>query len=647
MSEPTFKGNADQQAIAAQIYRIMTGQGAMFAAETPIRQTLANLADFFATKQKADRETVATQIDAAMRENDGLFQREESDDSVVYVTSKLGAYRERNDVNTHMFSRRLYEPEHPLPVDDISVVVTTTRPALTTVEPVFISDYWQRQVGILPPEDGVIDGEVPAEIGVAEPFDTVTAVPTILVETPDQETEETAEQEAITVAPEVVATRPVEPVAPVTIVPPAAMPMSPASTMMTLPNGVQIDLRRPSADLMAQYGTALIAQLRSAIENDPLRRIVSFGNDVFPEAMVANFGKNDLRRIRDYIQQERQQPLLDTEIIADLFYHNPRQADYEAFRFALNYRLSKEKDFEFVGVEGARLWATKGLPTVGSKRVKASDMGQITGYLEEGFDDSLKEQTADSIRKSGQLSHILTFFEWEYGVLAFTRALAALLPGALLADQRTAALRFDSPQRFTSSLIELRYPTGNRGGWLSGLEEFFHENLVPGTLITIARTAEVQVFTITYEEQAEVSDRLLVFDEKKNKFAFANLSYFVAVDEDMLVNQQRYGRLRNLKALPMNERRKSEDVLELVFGTIGEPVGTRSEPRYTASTHALLVAINVLRPTSSSFLDHLLKDGDRFEPKDGTDNWFYTPEIVESGAADEDEDDYFDDDDDE
>ena len=39
-------------------------------------------------------------------------------------------------------------------------------------------------------------------------------------------------------------------------------------------------------------------------------------------------------------------------------------------------------------------------------------------------------QTLDKIRKSGTLSHILTFFEWEYGVLPFTKALAALRRGA-------------------------------------------------------------------------------------------------------------------------------------------------------------------------------------------------------------------------
>jgi hypothetical protein len=615
--QPSFTGNANQRALAERVFRIMRTQGALFAADAPIRQTLGNLADFFAAQQKTDPTQVRQEIDTALRANQAIFAREELDGDVSYIISRLGAYRPRQEDTSHMFKRRLYEPEHPLPVDDISVVVTTTRPALTTVEPVFISDYWQQQAGLSPMTTAPLeeDAIAPAE---AEPVEDFLAA---------------APVEEVVAAPaqdEVVAT----PV-PTTL-----------NTFIALPNGIQVDLNRTVEDLMGQYGPTLVAQFRAAIESDPLRRIVTFGDDAFPEAAVANFGKNDLRRIRDYLV-ETGEPLLDTQIIADIFYHNPRQADYEPFRFALNYRLNREKDFEFVGVAGARLWSTKGLPVIGGKRIKASEMGQIAAYLEEDFDDSLVDQSADAIRKGGTLSHILTFFEWEYGVLPFTRALAALLPSPLLADQRTAVLRFESPQHYTSSLVELRYPTGNRGGWLQGFEEFFHERLVPGALITLARTDERHIFTITYEEQAETDGRLLVLDEKKNKFAFANVSYYSAVDSDMLVNQQQYGRLRNLKSLPMNERRKADQVLEHVFGTVGEPVGTRSEPRYYATNDELYVALNVLRPASRSYLAQLLKAGEFYEEDANTPGaWYYTPppEVREEDEEEEYGDDYYEDD---
>jgi hypothetical protein len=623
MSDLTFKGNDEQRTLAEQIYQLMISQGTLFAVDSPIRQTLSNLADFFAAQRKLDRDQASRSIDAALRENQHYFQREEHDGEVIYTTSRQGSYQPRTDRNTHMFSRRLYEPENPLPIDDISVVVTTTRPALTTVEPVFISEYWQRQAGLTPIVPTLSAPSAAEELAAPEAPEDEEAVAAAVAAPAAEEAEATPAAEE----PE-----------------PEPLPAGLPGTILALPNGVQIDLRRPTADLMAQYGPTLVAQLRSALENDPLRRIVSFGNDVFPEAQIATFGKNDMRRIREYIL-ERGEPLLDTQIIQDVFYHNQRQNDYESFRFALNYRLSREKDFEFVGVEGARLWSTKGLPSLGSKRVKASEMGQIAGYLEEGFDDSLKDQSADAIRKSGSISHVLSFFEWEYGILPFTRALATLVPSSLLHDQRTAVLRFDSPQHYVSMLIELRYPTGNRGGWLSGFEEFFHQHLIHGAMVTISRTDDPSVFTLTYEEQPETSDRLLVLDEKKNKLAFTTVAYYCTVDSDMLVNQQQQGRLRNLKLLAMNERRKGELVLEQVFQTIGDLVGTRAQPRQYATEDDLFIGMNVLRPSSHSYLQHLLRDGEYFEPDASTPGaWFYNPPPKPANSEDdEDEDDYDDD----
>lgn len=625
MSEPTFTGSAEQQELAAQVYQIMTAQAALFADDAPIRQTLSNLTDFFAAQRKASADEVAKTLDAALSANGAVFAREERDNDVLYVTSKRGTYRPAEPDTAHTFKNRLYEPENPLPVDDISVVVTTTRPALTTVEPVFISDYWQRQAGIAPMLPNGDQEEATED--------------TLLAEEPEVDVEEVG---AASEAVEEPATREQ---APATV--PEAVVAPAASTVMTLPNGVQIDLRRPAADLFGQYGQTLTNQLRSALDADPLRRIVMFGNDAFPEAQIATFGKNDLRRIRDYLQ-ETGEPLLDTQIISDVFYHNARQSEYEAFRFALNYRLSREKDFEFVGVEGARLWSTKGLPAIGSKRVKASEMGQLAGYLEEGFDDSLKDQSAEAIRSSGAHTHILTFFEWQYGILPFSRALAALLPAPLLADQRTAVLRIESPQHYRSMLVELRYPTGNRGGWLSGFEEFFHEYLVPGALITLSRTEEPHIFALTYEEQAETTERLLVLDDKRNKFAFTDMTFYCLVDTDMLPTQQRLGRLRNLKATTLSERRKSEVVLEQIFEVLGEPVGTRSEPRYQAFTDDLYVALNTVRPASRSYLLHLLRDGEHFEPEDAAgEMWIYEPppqESDEDEEAGDEYDDYYDED---
>ncbi|MBP1467756.1 hypothetical protein EYB53_018720 [Candidatus Chloroploca sp. M-50] len=673
-------GTVEQHDLANEIYQLLIAQGTLFALHAPIRQTLTNLTEFLALRHQYDHETLAVAIETAL-EADPRFTREEVAGEVRFVTSRHGAYMPRQDIDTHSFRQRLHEPEHPLPVDDISVVVSTSRPAITSVEPVYISDYWQVQVGIAPVEDGGDEDEAetgqfvaPIHESVASidlvsspvvPFDEglPTANVVTLAETepaitaqatgqqeavetevlrPDmpQTVVEPVEGETITHAP-VTPVAPVAPVAPVPSVqmPPAGRQTIDRSTIFTLPDGTMIDLRQPSAALLAEHGSAMAQLLADKIEQDPLRRIVSFGRYYFPEANVVNLGKNDLRKIREYML-ERNEPLLDAELINDVFYHNARQADYEGLRFSINYRLHREKDFEFVGVEGANLWSTRGLPVIGGKRIKAAEMGQITSYLVEGFDDSRDSIDEGTATEVTSVTHQLTFFEWEYGIIPLDAALAALLPGPVLSDQRSAVLRFDSPQRYSQVLVEVRYPTGNRGGWLQGLEEFFHEHLVPSARVTLTRTDEPGIFTLTYEEGSESDERILTFDEKKNKLGFNNVTFYCAIDEELLPSQSRLGRLNRLKAFPMGERRKAEMILEHVAEVIGEQVGSRAEPQYAITLDDFFVAYNVLRPASKRLLRSLLEHSPGFVADETRPDLFtYVPMTGTDVEANEDEDD--------
>ncbi|GIV98298.1 MAG: hypothetical protein KatS3mg057_2955 [Herpetosiphonaceae bacterium] len=599
---PTFSGSQEDQDWADRVYKLMVTYGSFYAYEAPIRQALSNLAAFFAAQQGSSAEELASAIDRAIQQNPEVFLREEQEGEVFYTTSKAGRYIPPQTEQTHMFAQRLYEPENPLPVDDLSVVITTGRPALTTVEPVYISDYWRAQA------EGVASGVLPA----AEIFDD------------EEEVEQPAEVEAPAAAEAAAEAEPAPQTEEVTPEPEGIIPA------ITLDNGVQIDLRLPVDELMARHGEALMATVRRAIEHDPLRRIVSFGNDFYPESMVESFSKGDYRRIREYIL-EQGEPLLDTIIMADLFGRTSRDRDIETFRFALNYRLNREKDFEFVGVEGARLWWAKGLPAIGTKRLKASELGQIFAYLEEGYDDSLDGTSAESIRESGHVSRFLTFFEWEYGLLAFDAALKALLPPPLLPDQRSAMLRIESPQHYTSYLVELRYPTSNRGGWLQGLEDFFKEFLVPGALITIAATEEPNIFTLQYEETAGEEARLLTLDEKKGRFAFNATTFYCAVDNDLLPSQERLSRLRNMKLLTPGDRRRLEATLAHVFETVGQKQGDA----FVISLNDLYLATNVQRSASRPAILATIAEDSRFEQQDGL--YLYRPVYEEEQEETEDE----------
>lgn len=617
-----FAGSAAEKALARRIFDVMVGQGSLNAHDALIRQSLDNLAVFLAEQDGADSEALKPKLDAAIRANKAIFGREERDDMVLITTSRRGASTPPPPDKRHTFAQRLYEPIRPLPVEDINNIVTTVRPPLTTVEPVQISNYWR------------------ALAGQPTPVQSLVVPPT---ETPVAATPEAAAAAADAAADAMIgeiehATEPVQaPRAPEPVAAPAAQPVAAGSpTTIGLSDGTGVDLKLPLAALMEQHGEALKAEVAAAIAEDPLRRVLSFGTTYYTADALPTFGKNDLRRIRDYIV-EQGEPMPDTSILSDVYRERPGTNSFETFRFGLNYRLTREKDFEFVGTPGLHLWSAKGLPAIGTKRVKASDLGQFYAYEVDGFDDT--QPTTD-----GTASHYLSVFEWEYGVLPLNQAFASLMPQALLPDQRTVALRIEAPQHYSTYLAEVRFATPTRGGWIWGLEDFFREYLVPGALITLTATEELNSFTISYEEIGGVEDKLLHFEEKRNRFVFLPVTYYAAVDEDLLPSQRRYGKLRNLKALPMNDRKKPDSVVEHVFETMGEQLGSKEEPMFWIQFNDLHLAVNVLRPMSQSYLAHLLgQDAAYYADEATVGAYYYKPAPVAVTTADDADDDELDD----
>lgn len=617
-----FTGSAAERALARRVFDVMVGQGSLNAHDALIRQSLDNLAAFLAEQDHSDAETLRTSLDAAIRANPAIFSREERDGMVLVSTSRRGASTARPPDQRHTFAQRLYEPIRPLPVEDINNIVTTVRPPLTTVEPVQISNYWRALAGQPTPVQSLVvpTNEQPAEV---TPESMAAAADTAA---------DAAIGEAVPV-PEA-APRAPEPVVPA---PPVVAPVATSSpTTITLSDGLGVDLKLPLAALMEQYGETLKAEVAAAIAEDPLRRVLSFGTTYYTADALPTFGKNDLRRIRDYIV-EQGEPMPDVSILSDVYRERPGTNSFETFRFGLNYRLTREKDFEFVGTPGLNLWSAKGLTAIGTKRVKASDLGQFYTFEVDGLDET--QPTTD-----GTVSHYLSVFEWEYGVLPLNSAFTSLMPQALLPDQRTVALRIEAPQHYSTYLAEVRFATPTRGGWIWGLEDFFREYLVPGALITLSATQELNSFTISYEEIGGVEDKLLHFEEKRNRFVFLPVTYYAAVDEDLLPSQRRYGKLRNLKALPMNDRKKPDAVVEHVFETMGEQLGSKEEPMFWIQFNELLLGVNVLRPMSPPYLQHLLSQDSAYYADEATVGAYYYKPVPVAVTADEVDDDEVDDD---
>jgi hypothetical protein len=332
--------------------------------------------------------------------------------------------------------------------------------------------------------------------------------------------------------------------------------------------------------------------------------------------------RGDFRRIRDYLV-ERNEPLSDSVLLNDVFGRRVTDRDYQLARFGLNQRLSKEKrEFEFVGTSQERTWSTSSLPAIGTAKRKPAEIGQDYRFLLES-----KEVALAPASRETAIEHSLTFYEYEYGVLPLDAAMAAFLPPPYAEDQRAAVLTFDVAQLYTSYLVELRYPTANRGGFIGGLEQFYAENLVPGARITIERTDNDRRYIVRYAQIAGEERRLLHLDERRGRHVFRPVTFFCAVDEDMLLSDTKFPGLNNTKPLDDRERRRPEQVVRVTFERVGDQVGDAKNPRYWALFDDLLAVVNVERPFTAEYLREILTSDafQEFQPDTDENAFFYEP----------------------
>jgi hypothetical protein len=343
----------------------------------------------------------------------------------------------------------------------------------------------------------------------------------------------------------------------------------------------------------------LAVALRERLGADP--RVANFGEQWLMEDRVPRFSRGDLRRLRDYMQ-EKEQPLTDEDLAQDVLGVRPGSPDFELVRFALNYRLSNEhREFEFVGTANQRFWSTSGLPQIGTTRRKLTEIGTDYRYLRE------EEPAAPEYRSRESIDHTLTFYEYIHGLLPYDAEMQALLPGPMTSSQKSAVLTFECPQSFTTYLVELRYPTPNRGGFILGLDDFYSENLVPGAIVSIQRSDNDGHYRVEYLAEAARSDQLLELDERRApRYVFRPTTFACGVDDAQLLSESRFGGLANEKPLDEKVRRRPEAVVAATF----ERIGLERDGNYSVDFETLLAAVNIERPMSSTLLRSILEQDD-------------------------------------
>jgi hypothetical protein len=601
---PTFAGTADEQQVASAMFGLMLMQSRAFAANVPIRQSLHNFANFFVEQNlRASKAEAAALVESAVKANGQVFYRHVADDDVWYYTCRKGeAVPPPNAAPTRYVPPVAATSPSPAPMarkrEGGPVVVTRA-----TITPVGTAVGQARTGPALPGfEEAGILRTIPRPVSVKPEVEAAEEAE----ELPEFTLPTFAEDETILVAE-------------TELVPPAPAPAA-RRPQMTTSEGAVIFMDATPEDILDAHGPYLQSVLADGLSSDS--RFVSFGQEWMLGDMVTSYSKADLRRAHDAIE-EAADVLLDTALLTDLYGKNPDDDEFERDRFSLNSALAREKRvFEFHGTAQERYWGLVGMASLRPSRtvLRSSEIGQDFKFLE--------DEAPRTDEGAGRWIHALTFYEIENGLLPYSATAKIIFPKPVLKDQRVAQLEFHAPQLNLTVTAELHYPTGNRGGWVEGLEEIL-DNFVPGARIFVEGTDRDNLFLLTYRKSEPMELETVRYDDKKRRFGFATVVVEYQVEEPMLVTRNRFKNLANALRLEENARRKGDQVISFAFVKVSPKPATEEKPAYRANVTELLPLVNLEKPFSRASLVRFMTTHPHYQKDDASTEegtYLYKPE---------------------
>lgn len=635
---PVFAGTKKNQALAGKAFEVLRSRGMFMSDYSPIRVPADVL-----TAYLVEREGVkASDVAKAIAENPDVFATATVDDIEYVLTTRTGKAPVSNDApTTHSLTARFMTPEpkpvrppRPAPVrvrvdpnwatysvpefadddedayldfpeehDVAEIVVLAETSTVELQAETAVTPEIDEPVAPSTPEAIIPDMAVPAPEAVAPEPEIVAAervVPEPIAVEPEPEVAEAASSpQAVASEPEVAAVEP-EPI----VAEPEPAPVVPEPVpAVAKPEPIAA---RPVRDFSGIDDATLAESIETWLTGDP--RIASFAGQWMAEDRVARLGRNDIRRIKDYIV-EQEQPLTDGALAQDILNVRPNSAEFASIQFAVNFRLSREhRDFDFVGTNDQRFWSTSSLPQIGTTRRKPNEIGTDYRYLIDETTEPVDYRSIPSV------NHVLSFYETTLGLLPYDLDMQRLLPKQVLPEQRSAVLTFEIPQLYTTYLVELRYPTPNRGGFLLGLDDFYGESLVPGAMISISATESDGHYKIEFLPSANQNARLLDLDDRRSpRYHFRPTSFTCEVAPEWLISEDRFPKLGNEKPLDDKLRRRPEAVVEATFERVGLEDGTG----FISTFDELLAAANIERPLSETLLRTTLEQHSKVSSDDG------------------------------
>lgn len=583
-SDLKLKGSPEEQELARRLFSLFQGRGRFFGAGAPIALPLSELTRFMNAQEEAA--DWSERINAALAASPRVFSRVEADDDVTFTTTTAGTAptKSREKVDTHMLGTRLATPEPKRERPARPQRAASPRSALI-IEPEHEPSPWDEYFR----QHGISTDSIPADlsdiISVVEPEDVPQPVAV----------EEPAAEVADVVVEEV-------------------------DTAEATPLALQDDAEE-AVDPSTLDDEALAAVIRASLHSED--GVLHWGNLWLTEDRVDRLSRGDLRRIEEFLG-EVGGVSTDTDIVQDVLGVRAETPEFEQARFMANVRLAHEKEFRYIGTDRSGLWTLTNMPALSSTRRRPRDIGQDYRFL-------VDYATPDADLEPGVVEHVLSFYEFWLGVLPLDADMQTIMPQPGFGDQQSARIEFEAPQTNETVVAELRFATGNQGGYLIGFEKFFADNLLAGAVVTIFSTDDPTRFTLEYFTQSSETRKLLKLDERKSRYSFQATTYFAAVQNEFVITEDRFPRLADAKPLDEKTRRQPDAVVAAMFERIGDQVGTATEPQWSASFIDLLAAVNIERPIAATYLRDLLTGGahPEFSQDDSSEDAFrYTPVAV-------------------
>jgi len=542
-----WQGAEQESRVASTIFELLLIKGRFYAEDAPIRQDIDALVDYLVNQKiiEGDQTEVRELVLRSASINSHVFALETSDSNTYIVTTKRGRPPKPASVDTvHTFRSRLFEgARQPSEEEELQIR------GLTKEIP--------EDILATPPVQQV---QVETEAPAVEPQEQVVA--------PEAEVEE-----------------------------------APSRIRYLRIDDTLVDLDEDLQDIIAKYHDAFKAKLEDYLAQD--FRLAVFGDEYFVEDRLERLSKGQLRDIREYIQ-ERGEPISDEEILSDALSRSLQEGDYNLQRFTINYRLLREKkEFKFVGTKDDRLWTVTNLPPIGQPFRKPSEIAQDYRFMSDPElidDEDITEIEGSDGTPRLQVKHILTYYEYENGVLPVSPAMEKLMPKPLLEDQNVIVLRIQDPQSYAQYLAELRLGGGNRGTYIGGLDELFQNTLVPGAIFYLVQGESSNAFTIEYERQPAREERILQYDSRRDRWVFTPIVFECAVDDTWLLSESKVGALNGKKRLSDSDRKKLDVIVAMAFEIVGE----KADGEYTALIDDLMPVVNIERPISRKYLSSII-----------------------------------------